>query len=107
MLFPFVENVVKKVTEDFEKNENEESSSLIRLAIVGKPNAGKSSIVNALLGEERVIVSDISGTTRDSIDSKVKYDGEEFILVDTAGIRKKSKVNWEHILKQFIFQHWN
>lgn len=89
-----VGDLLDAVTEDFEKNENEESSSLIRLAIVGKPNAGKSSIVNALLGEERVIVSDISGTTRDSIDSKVKYDGEEFILVDTAGIRKKSKVNW-------------
>ena len=89
-----VGDLLDAVTEDFDKNENEESSSLIRLAIVGKPNAGKSSIVNALLGEERVIVSDISGTTRDSIDSKVKYDGEEFILVDTAGIRKKSKVNW-------------
>lgn len=89
-----VGDLLDAITSDFEKNENEEESSLIRLAIVGKPNAGKSSIVNALLGEERVIVSDISGTTRDSIDSKVKYEGEEFILVDTAGIRKKSKVNW-------------
>ena len=89
-----VGDLLDSITEDFERNENVEESSLIRLAIVGKPNAGKSSIVNALLGEERVIVSDISGTTRDSIDSKVKYEGEEFILVDTAGIRKKSKVNW-------------
>ena len=89
-----VGDLLDSITEDFEQNENTEESSLIRLAIVGKPNAGKSSIVNALLGEERVIVSDISGTTRDSIDSKVKYEGEEFILVDTAGIRKKSKVNW-------------
>ena len=89
-----VGDLLEAITQDFEDNENEEDSTLIRLAIVGKPNAGKSSIVNALLGEDRVIVSDISGTTRDSIDSKVKYEGEEFVLVDTAGIRKKSKVNW-------------
>jgi len=89
-----VGDLLEAITEDFEYDENNEDSELIKLAIVGKPNAGKSSIVNALLGEERVIVSDISGTTRDSIDSKVKYEGEEFILVDTAGIRKKSKVDW-------------
>lgn len=89
-----VGDLLEAITEDFEANESDEDSDLIKLAIVGKPNAGKSSIINSLLGEERVIVSDISGTTRDSIDSKVKYDGEEFILVDTAGIRKKSKVDW-------------
>lgn len=89
-----VGDLLEVLTEDFEANENIEDSSVIRLAIVGKPNAGKSSIVNSLLGEDRVIVSDISGTTRDSIDSKVKYEGEEFILVDTAGIRKKAKVDW-------------
>ena len=89
-----VGDLLESITEDFEIDENTEDSSLIRLAIVGKPNAGKSSIVNALLGEDRVIVSDISGTTRDSINSKVKYEGEEYILVDTAGIRKKAKVNW-------------
>ena len=89
-----VGDLLEAITEDFEYDENDIDSDLIKLAIVGKPNAGKSSIVNALLGEERVIVSDVSGTTRDSIDSKVKYEGEEFILVDTAGIRKKSKVDW-------------
>lgn len=89
-----VGDLLEILTEDFEANENIEDSSIIKLAIVGKPNAGKSSIVNSLLGEDRVIVSDISGTTRDSIDSKVKYEGEEFILVDTAGIRKKAKVDW-------------
>ncbi len=82
------------VTKDFERGLKEEKSEYIRIAIVGKPNVGKSSIVNALLNKERVIVSDVSGTTRDAIDSKVKYEGEEFILVDTAGIRKKSKVDW-------------
>lgn len=82
------------VTEDFEISEEEEKDSRIKIAIVGRPNAGKSSIVNALLNTDRVIVSDVSGTTRDSIDSYVKYQDEEFIIVDTAGIRKKSKVDW-------------
>ncbi len=87
-------DLLDAITDEFDSDENPEENGLIKLAIVGKPNAGKSSIVNALLGEERVIVSDISGTTRDSINSKVKYEGEEFILVDTAGIRKKAKVDW-------------
>ncbi len=89
-----VGDLLEELTKDFSSDEEYEKSELIKIAIVGKPNAGKSSIVNALLGEDRVIVSDISGTTRDSIDSKVKYEGEEFILVDTAGIRKKAKVDW-------------
>jgi len=87
-------DLLDAVTKDFEVLPEEEKSENIRIAIAGKPNAGKSSIVNALLNKERVIVSDISGTTRDAIDSKVKFEGEEFILVDTAGIRKKSKVDW-------------
>ena len=87
-------DLLDAVTKDFEVLPKEEKSENIRIAIAGKPNAGKSSIVNALLNKERVIVSDISGTTRDAIDSKVKFEGEEFILVDTAGIRKKSKVDW-------------
>ena len=69
-------------------------SHLIKIAIVGRPNAGKSSIVNSLLGEKRVIVSDVSGTTRDSIDSRLTYEGQEFIIIDTAGIRKKAKVTY-------------
>lgn len=89
-----VGDVLDIVTKDFEHSEAEVENDIIKIAIVGKPNAGKSSIVNALLGEERVIVSDVSGTTRDSIDSKVKYEGQEFLLIDTAGIRKKAKVDW-------------
>lgn len=89
-----VGDLLELVTKDFEAGNKEEPCENIRIAIVGKPNVGKSSIVNALLNKERVIVSDVSGTTRDAIDSKVKYEGEEFILVDTAGIRKKSKVDW-------------
>lgn len=65
----------------------------VRIAVVGKPNVGKSSLVNALIGENRVIVSDIAGTTRDSIDTPFTWNGEEYILIDTAGIRRKSKVS--------------
>jgi len=65
----------------------------LRLAIIGKPNVGKSSLVNALLGKQRTVVTEIPGTTRDSIDSIVTIDGKEYIIVDTAGLRKKSRVN--------------
>ncbi|CAH0998874.1 GTPase Der [Neolewinella maritima] len=71
----------------------EEPSELMQLAIVGQPNAGKSSFINALLGEERNIVTDVAGTTRDSINSHYNKFGKEFILIDTAGIRKKAKVH--------------
>ena len=60
--------------------------------IIGKPNVGKSSIVNRLIGENRVIVSDIAGTTRDAIDTRVKHDGKEYVFIDTAGLRRKNKV---------------
>jgi len=89
-----VGDLLEEITKDFQIKKTIEESSSIKIAIVGRPNVGKSSIVNALLNEERVIVSDVSGTTRDAIDSKIKYEGKEFILVDTAGIRKKSKVDW-------------
>ncbi len=89
-----VGDILDAVTKEFEYSEAEIENDIIKIAIVGKPNAGKSSIVNALLGEDRVIVSNVSGTTRDSIDSKVKYEGQEFLLIDTAGIRKKAKVDW-------------
>lgn len=91
-----VGDLLDAVTADFEVPSEEEDveNRPIRIAIVGKPNAGKSSIVNALLGKDRCIVSDVSGTTRDTIDSVVRYEKEDFILVDTAGIRKKAKVDW-------------
>ncbi len=80
--------IVKEIPEQEEETEDE----LPRFAIVGRPNAGKSSFINALIGEERNIVTDIAGTTRDSIDTKYNRFGFDFNLVDTAGIRKKSKV---------------
>jgi len=89
-----VGDLLDEVTKDFEQDELTVEDGSIKLAIVGRPNAGKSSIVNALLGEKRVIVSDVSGTTRDSIDSRLTYNGQEFVIVDTAGIRKKSKVDY-------------
>ena len=70
----------------------EEDDDRIRLAVIGKPNVGKSSFVNAIIGENRVIVSDTPGTTRDSIDTAFTWEGEDFVLIDTAGIRRKSKV---------------
>ncbi|MBR1634581.1 MAG: ribosome biogenesis GTPase Der [Lachnospiraceae bacterium] len=78
-----------------EGSDEEDEDETPRVAIVGKPNVGKSSLVNRLLGEERVIVSDIAGTTRDSVDSRVKYHGREYILVDTAGLRRKSRIKEE------------
>ena len=89
-----VGDLLEIITDDFEQTEDEEKENRIRIAIVGRPNAGKSSIVNALLDTKRVIVSDVSGTTRDSIDSYIKYKDTEFTIVDTAGIRKKSKVDY-------------
>jgi GTP-binding protein len=89
-----VGDLLEIVTKDFEILEEYEEDKRIKIAIVGRPNAGKSSIVNALLNTDRVIVSDVSGTTRDSIDSFIRYKNNDFIIVDTAGIRKKSKVDY-------------
>ncbi|MBP3468358.1 MAG: ribosome biogenesis GTPase Der [Lachnospiraceae bacterium] len=75
--------------------EEEEEDDRPKVAIVGKPNVGKSSIINKLAGENRVIVSDIAGTTRDAIDTEVKYNGKEYVLIDTAGLRRKNKIKEE------------
>ena len=75
-----------------EDQEEEEDDDAIKVAVIGKPNAGKSSLINRILGEERTIVSDVAGTTRDAIDSRFENDKGKFVFIDTAGMRKKSKV---------------
>ena len=74
------------------QNGEEEEDERPKIAVIGKPNVGKSSLVNRLLGENRVIVSDIEGTTRDAVDTAVKHNGEEYVFIDTAGLRRKSKI---------------
>jgi GTP-binding protein len=86
-------DVLDRVVESFPTDEKDEDEDITKIAVIGKPNVGKSSLINKLLGENRVIVSDIAGTTRDSIDTPFIWDGEDFMLIDTAGIRRKSKVN--------------
>lgn len=89
-------DMLEKVTDYFKDIDNaDEEDERPRVAIVGKPNVGKSSIINKLLGENRVIVSDIAGTTRDAVDTEIIRDGKEYIFIDTAGIRRKSKIKEE------------
>lgn len=85
--------LLEAVVSDFKNNKPEPEESLPRITIVGRPNVGKSSTINALIGKERNIVTSIAGTTRDSIVSTYKQFGHEFLLIDTAGVRKKAKVN--------------
>lgn len=85
-------DLLDAVVEKFDDKNTKEISEGLSIAILGRPNAGKSSLLNKLLNKERSIVSDIAGTTRDTIDSALKYDGEMYTLIDTAGIRRKSKV---------------
>lgn len=84
-------DLMDTITNDFSEKEEKQDDRL-KFSIIGRPNVGKSSLMNALLNEERVVVSDIAGTTRDSIDSVLKYHNQEYILIDTAGMRKKGKV---------------
>lgn len=77
---------------EFRENENEYVDDRLKFCIIGRPNVGKSSLMNALLNEERVVVSNVAGTTRDSIDSIVKYNKEELVVIDTAGMRKRGKI---------------
>ncbi|MEG0238072.1 MAG: ribosome biogenesis GTPase Der [Clostridium sp.] len=89
-------DMLDRVVENFDSSYlEEEEDEYIRIAMVGKPNVGKSSLINKLLGEDRVIVSNVPGTTRDAIDSYLEHGDDKFILIDTAGLRRKSKVKEE------------
>ena len=89
-------DMLDEVSQYFDDSaEEEEENTIPRIAIVGKPNVGKSSIINKLLGQNRVIVSDVAGTTRDAIDTTVMWKGREYIFIDTAGLRRKNKIKEE------------
>jgi GTP-binding protein len=97
-------DLLDEVVKYFPKpDENEADDETIHVAVIGKPNAGKSSLINSILGEQRVIVSEIAGTTRDAIDTPFSYNGDNFNFIDTAGIRRKSRVN-ESIEKYSIIR---
>ncbi|MBR6133170.1 MAG: ribosome biogenesis GTPase Der [Bacilli bacterium] len=95
-------NLLDEVTKDF-NDDIDIKNDLLKFCIIGRPNVGKSSLINALLNEERSIVSDIAGTTRDAIDTKFKYDGNEYIVIDTAGMRKKGRI-YEEIEKYSLLR---
>ena len=95
-----LDEVVKHFPAD--KDDSEEDD-VIKVAIIGKPNVGKSSLINRILGEDRVIVSDVAGTTRDAIDSDYEYNGQKYVFIDTAGMRRKSKIK-ENIEKYSIIR---
>lgn len=89
-------DMLEEVASHFpEAAEEEEEDDKIRVAIVGKPNVGKSSLINKLLGENRLIVSDIAGTTRDAVDTEIVHNGKEYVFIDTAGLRRKNKIKEE------------
>ncbi len=87
-----ITELLREITADWNENPTLPKDDILRFSFIGRPNTGKSSLTNALLNEERVIVSEIAGTTRDAVDTKFNYEGEPYIVVDTAGLRKKGKI---------------
>lgn len=97
-------DVLDEVVKHFDKINKDSDTEAIKVAIVGRPNAGKSSITNKILGEERVVVSDVAGTTRDAIDTPFRYNGKDYILIDTAGMRKKKNIESESVERYSILR---
>ena len=96
--------LLDKIVEDFQPiQDTDEQDGKIKFCIIGRPNVGKSSLVNALLNEEKVIVSDVAGTTRDAVDTEFRYDGHDYVAIDTAGMRKKGKI-YENIEKYSVIR---
>ncbi len=99
-------DLLDEIYDNFPEEDNEgEDDDCIKVAVIGKPNAGKSSIINKILGEDRVIVSEVPGTTRDAIDTFYEVDGKRYMFIDTAGIRRKSRID-EEIEKYSIIRSW-
>ena len=98
--------LMDEVTSGFRTKEENDEDDRLKITIIGRPNVGKSSLTNAILNENRVVVSDVAGTTRDSINTVFKYHDEEFVLIDTAGMRKKGKV-YESVEKYSLFRSMN
>ncbi len=98
-----IEDLLDEITKDFKEMPEEDDEGVIKFSIIGRPNVGKSSMVNALLNEERVIVSDVAGTTRDAVDTPFTYHGEEFVVIDTAGMRKRGKI-YENVEKYSLLR---
>ncbi len=99
-------DLLDRVAEGFpQESETDADDDVLKIAVIGKPNAGKSSLINRLLGEERLIVSNVPGTTRDAIDTYVEKDGQKYLFIDTAGIRKKSKV-YESVEKYSVLRSY-
>ena len=95
--------LLDSITRDFPKREELEEDTRLKFSVIGRPNVGKSSLINALVNEERVIVSDTAGTTRDAIDTVFKYEKQDFVLIDTAGMRKKGRI-YENIEKYSLLR---
>ena len=98
--------LMDEATSGFKPKDESDEDDRLKIAIIGRPNVGKSSLTNAILNEDRVVVSNVAGTTRDSINTVFKYHDEEFILIDTAGMRKKGKV-YESVEKYSLFRSMN
>ena len=97
-----INDLLDLIVKDFPKYENIDDST-IKFSLIGRPNVGKSSLVNAILGSDKLIVSDVAGTTRDAVDTIFKYNGEEYVIIDTAGIRKQGKI-YENIEKYSLLR---
>ena len=96
-------DLLDSITENFPKFEDEVEDGIVKFSIIGRPNVGKSSLVNAILNEERVIVSNVAGTTRDAIDTEFNYNNEKYVVIDTAGMRKRGRI-YENVEKYSLLR---
>ena len=98
-----ISDLLEEITKDFKEVTEDEEDNIVKFSVIGRPNVGKSSLVNAILNEERVIVSNVAGTTRDAIDTPFKYHDKDYVVIDTAGMRKKGKI-YENVEKYSLLR---